>query len=893
MLKCNLNFKNSHLLGWLFFIGLGATLSAQNQVRKALFVGNSYTYYNDLPKLIADLAHSGGDSLYHDQNTIGGYSLQSHATNSNTVSKIQNGSWDYLILQEHSQRPSLPLSQVEAQFYPAAYTLDSLFHSVRPTAQSVFYMTWGRENGDASNCATWPPVCTYEGMDSLLNLRYQTIADSLDAGISPVSVVWRSLRTTHPGIQLYNADESHPSLAGSFVAACTFYAVLFQKDPSLLAYNGGLDSTEAGIIKRSARDLVFDQLAMWNVSYTQLTPNYLEINEVLYDPSNSGLAGDANGDGIYDQEGDSFIEFVNTSITNFNASGYQIWDDTSATGSLRYVVPSGTFIPPNGALAVFGSGPLVGHFGGAVLLSADATASNLSLNNSGEVIGVKNANGDWVLFFDSDALSNNPNESYTRFPDVSGNFVQHASNTSSLFSPGTKTDGTAFSTQFVVESISVQSAGGTLLSSLGGSLQLTALVLPSFASNQSVNWSVSGGSAVASVHSSGLVTGLANGSVWVSATSNDGTQISDSILITVNTATNQFITSAVKIGNPKTYRAFFTLPAASTYSLLIRSQNDPFWRTSNTWSSSSLTQQNFQALEFNTTHSLRIGYEVGGNWTYGNSFDFVSDCKPMTVSAVELLAPFCAGDSAILKTITNGGFRVKSFLWNTGETTRFIYGQQGQTYTVVVTDEAGCTQSASVTVSSVNTQFTPVNFAVAKPNTVTFTGSWSPATLGIGVSLMGYRMAYRQVGVGAAWTNTALSTNTTATVNFTGSGLPSANYEFTVFARVNDNGSIYNTEYACRERRFYNGLGNKTEVDSLSSVNSWFVYPNPTSEFIIIDPKEEGQWRIFSAAGKLILSGESKPTEEQKILVTQWSVGVYLLEWQSETNLETKRFIIQ
>ena len=528
------------------------------------------------------------------------------------------------------------------------------------------------------------------------------------------------------------------------------------------------------------------------------------INEVLYDPSNSGLDGDANADGVYGQEEDSFIEFINTDTANYDMSGYQIWDDT-VSGALRYTIPSGTIVPAGGALVVFGGGIPTGTFGGAIVLTADTGTTGLSLGNSGEIIVVRNALGQPVLSFDSDALSNNPNESYTRNPDITGGFEQHADNTPLLFSPGTKIDGTDFP----------------------------------------------------------------------------------------NAATNQFITSVTKIGNPKTYRAFFTLPAASTYRLQIRTQNDPVWKTSNTWSNASLTQQNFQALEFNATNSLRIGYEVGGTWTYGNSFDFVSDCKPMTVSAVELLAPFCAGDSAILKTITNGGFRVKSFLWNTGETTRFIYGQQGQTYSVVVTDESGCTQSASVTVSSVNTQYTPVNFAVAKPNAVTFTGSWSPATLGSGVSLVGYRMAYRQVGVGAAWTNTALSTNTTATVNFTGSGLPSANYEFTVFARVNDNGSIYNTEYACRERRFYNGLGNKTEVDSLSSVNSWFVYPNPTSEFIIIDPKEDGQWRIFSAAGKLILSGESKPTEEQKILVTQWSVGVYLLEWQSETNLETKHFIIQ
>jgi hypothetical protein len=181
---------------------------------------------------------------------------------------------------------------------------------------------------------------------------------------------------------------------------------------------------------------------------------------------------------------------------------------------------------------------------------------------------------------------------------------------------------------------------------------------------------------------------------------------------------------------------------------------------------------------------------------------------------------YLIGYSGLFLDIDNG-FKFTSF-----KTPKFKYPEY----------KYGCSQMANITVSTVNTQYTPINFAVAKPNAVTFTGSWSPATLGSGVSLVGYRMAYRQVGVGAAWTNTPLSTNTTATIDFTASGLPSANYEFTVFARVNDNGSIYNTEYTCRERRFYNGLGNKSEVTNISSVNSWFVYPNPTSEFIIINP---------------------------------------------------------
>jgi len=259
----------------------------------------------------------------------------------------------------------------------------------------------------------------------------------------------------------------------------------------------------------------------------------LIINEVLYDPSNSGLDGDANGDGNYDQEEDSFIEFVNIGNTNFDASGYEIYDDTSSTGLLKFVFPNGTFVPPNGALVVFGSGPLTGTFGGAVLLSADTTSAHLNLNNSGEVIGVKNALGAWVLTFDSDALSNNPNESYTRVPDITGSFIQHADTTSALFSPGTMWNGTPFSTDFVVESIDVVSANGSILINIPmGTLQLNAGVLPSFASDMSVSWSTGSGSALATVDANGLVTGQADGNLWILASSNDGTNISDSLEIT-------------------------------------------------------------------------------------------------------------------------------------------------------------------------------------------------------------------------------------------------------------------------------------------------------------------------------------------------------------------------
>ena len=56
---------------------------------------------------------------------------------------------------------------------------------------------------------------------------------------------------------------------------------------------------------------------------------------------------------------------------------------------------------------------------------------------------IKNNNDSIIFTFDVTVLSNNPNESYTRFPDLYGNFTQHDSaSTGILFSPGTKADGT-------------------------------------------------------------------------------------------------------------------------------------------------------------------------------------------------------------------------------------------------------------------------------------------------------------------------------------------------------------------------------------------------------------------------------------------------------------------
>ncbi len=235
------------------------------QSKKVLFLGNSYTGVNNLPLLIRNIALSTNDTLIVDSNTPGGYTFQLHTTNTTSQSKLMAGNWDFVVLQEQSQLPSFPDDQVAVEVFPYARTLDSIINQYSPCAETVFYRTWGRKVGDASNCPLWPPVCTYEGMDSLLHMRYLQMATDNNALVSPVGVVWKYLRIMHPEIELYATDGSHPSAAGSYAAACSFYSVILRKNPVAITYNFGLTDTVARNIKEAVKLLVYDSLSNWFV----------------------------------------------------------------------------------------------------------------------------------------------------------------------------------------------------------------------------------------------------------------------------------------------------------------------------------------------------------------------------------------------------------------------------------------------------------------------------------------------------------------------------------------------------------------------------------------------------------------------------------------------------
>lgn len=255
-------FCRQFALGVLF---AGSLLPASGQTDRVLFIGNSYTYSNDLPGMFRQVALSMGDTVVTQMVAPGGFTFQGHASNNATLNAIDQGDWDHVVLQEQSQRPAFPPEQVAQDVLPYASQLVARIRSSSPCAEPVFMMTWGRENGDQQNCAFYPPLCTYEGMQQRLWDSYVLMALENDAHCAPVGSVWRSYRAVHPEAALYT-DGSHPNVVGTFIAATTLYASIFRRGCTTSTFApAGVSAAVAAEIRAMASTTVLDSLDTWNI----------------------------------------------------------------------------------------------------------------------------------------------------------------------------------------------------------------------------------------------------------------------------------------------------------------------------------------------------------------------------------------------------------------------------------------------------------------------------------------------------------------------------------------------------------------------------------------------------------------------------------------------------
>ncbi|HXX61617.1 MAG TPA: SGNH/GDSL hydrolase family protein [Candidatus Sulfotelmatobacter sp.] len=222
---------------------------------RVLFIGNSYTYTNDLPGTFVALAQSGGHPVAADSVAEGGATLADANTSDATATKLAATQWGFVVLQEQSEIPSLAWSR-DNEMYPAARALVARVKAVNSTP--VFFMTWAHEAG-------WPEngLPDYLAMQQQIDAGYVTIAQQLGVPEAPVGYAWARVHRADPALALWIDDGSHPTAAGTYLAACVFYATIFRQSPNGLSWTDGLSGADAQLIQATATTAVFSPAQAW------------------------------------------------------------------------------------------------------------------------------------------------------------------------------------------------------------------------------------------------------------------------------------------------------------------------------------------------------------------------------------------------------------------------------------------------------------------------------------------------------------------------------------------------------------------------------------------------------------------------------------------------------
>lgn len=210
-----------------FFLLSNFFLFAQKKAhKKVLFVGNSYTYFWNLPQIVQAMAAEKKMTMTTRQSTSGGTHWGHHwrgERNLKTKKLIQSGEFDAIVLQNHSLST---FNRVDSMFY-FGKKLNDL--AKNDDVEVFFYLTWARE---------WNPL-----MQKTITEQYTKLAQGLKATIVPVGPAWALARQLRPNFSLYDDDGSHPSALGTYLSACVFYGVLTGQSPIGLSYR--LTATDA------------------------------------------------------------------------------------------------------------------------------------------------------------------------------------------------------------------------------------------------------------------------------------------------------------------------------------------------------------------------------------------------------------------------------------------------------------------------------------------------------------------------------------------------------------------------------------------------------------------------------------------------------------------------
>ena len=255
-------------------MSFGLYLKAQDTTR-VLFIGNSLTYFNNMPQTFEAIANSKGDPTIVTMHAPGGTGFSHHITNPTVFNYFRQGNWDYIVLQPGSNESPGYSEPINSTLTRARILKDSI-NLYNPCAKVLYYeISYGVWGNTEAN------LTSYNNTMDLIRTNLEYLADSTKSYFAPAGEVIRKAWNTDQSIMLWGGvGDIHPNSIGSYMIACTFYSTIYQKNSFGTNITTSLTPTEASYYQQLADSIVLNHFSDWRINtYNSFTDFNYTINQ--------------------------------------------------------------------------------------------------------------------------------------------------------------------------------------------------------------------------------------------------------------------------------------------------------------------------------------------------------------------------------------------------------------------------------------------------------------------------------------------------------------------------------------------------------------------------------------------------------------------------------------
>lgn len=252
----------------LILLLLNVSVSLFSQADNVLFIGNSMTYFNDMPELFKSLSISKGKNVEVTSYTVGGAGFLNHVNDASLFQKIRSKTYKYVIMQPGTGESAGHTNPVSLTAERGNIIKDSI-RKYSPCSKIFLYeIPYGVPSQNE--------YATYFAVQKVIKDSITKMSNLMQVEMIPAGESAKAYYTATEDLALHGSyNDVHPSLKGSYLIASSIFATIFQTSAFPSTFYGGLTQDIAESYQQTASNTFLNNLAEWNTNTYHLHSDFL------------------------------------------------------------------------------------------------------------------------------------------------------------------------------------------------------------------------------------------------------------------------------------------------------------------------------------------------------------------------------------------------------------------------------------------------------------------------------------------------------------------------------------------------------------------------------------------------------------------------------------------